>query len=88
MLPLTLIRPSRSSASPSRPQISAVGTAVFLICAALGVALTFLFNNPIPVASGIAIGFYFLFAIRVAEQWERAAVLRLGRYIGLRGPGI
>jgi uncharacterized membrane protein YqiK len=69
-------------------QISAVGTAVFLICAALGVALTVRFNNPIPVASGIAIGFYFLFAIRVAEQWERAAVLRLGRYIGLRGPGI
>jgi regulator of protease activity HflC (stomatin/prohibitin superfamily) len=31
---------------------------------------------------------YFLFSIRVAEQWEKAAVLRLGRYIGLRGPGI
>jgi regulator of protease activity HflC (stomatin/prohibitin superfamily) len=27
-------------------------------------------------------------AIKVAEQWQRAAVLRLGRYIGLRGPGI
>ena len=37
---------------------------------------------------GLLVGFYFLFAIRVAEQWERAAVLRLGRYIGLRGPGI
>src|ERR1700733_332639 len=69
-------------------QISAIGTALFLICAVLGVALTVRFNNPIPAASGIAIGFYFLFAVRVAEQWERAAVLRLGRYIGLRGPGI
>jgi regulator of protease activity HflC (stomatin/prohibitin superfamily) len=69
-------------------QISAVGTAVFLISAALGLALTVRFTNPIPVATGIAIGFYFLFAIRVAEQWEKAAVLRFGRYIGLRGPGI
>jgi hypothetical protein len=69
-------------------QISAVGTAIFVICAALGLALTVRLNNPIPVASGIAIGFYFLFAIRVAEQWERAAVLRFGRYIGLRGPGM
>jgi regulator of protease activity HflC (stomatin/prohibitin superfamily) len=69
-------------------QISAVGTASFVICAALGLALSVRLNNPIPVASGIAIGFYFLFAIRVAEQWERAAVLRFGRYIGLRGPGI
>ena len=33
-------------------------------------------------------GLYFLFAIKVAEQWQKAAVLRLGRYIGLRGPGI
>jgi regulator of protease activity HflC (stomatin/prohibitin superfamily) len=69
-------------------QISPVGTAVFLICAVVGLGLTVRFTNPIPVASGIAVGFYFLFAIRVAEQWERAAVLRLGRYTGLRGPGI
>jgi hypothetical protein len=69
-------------------QISAVGTAIFAICAALGLVLTVRLNNPIPVTTGIAIGFYFLFAIRVAEQWERAAVLRFGRYIGLRGPGI
>jgi regulator of protease activity HflC (stomatin/prohibitin superfamily) len=32
-------------------------------------------------------GIYFLFAIKVADQWERVAVLRLGKYIGLRGPG-
>ena len=27
-------------------------------------------------------------APRVAQQWERAVVLRLGRFIGLRGPGL
>ena len=37
---------------------------------------------------GCAIGLYFMFAIRVADQWEKVAVLRLGRYIGLRGPGL
>jgi uncharacterized membrane protein YqiK len=87
MLPLTL-RSSRSSASPSRPQISAVGTAVFLVCLALGLAFGARYKTPAPVVAGLVVGFYFLFAIRVAEQWERAAVLRLGRYIGLRGPGI
>jgi regulator of protease activity HflC (stomatin/prohibitin superfamily) len=25
---------------------------------------------------------------KVARQWERAVVLRLGRYVGLRGPGL
>lgn len=33
------------------------------------------------------IGLYILFALRVANQWERAIVLRLGRYRGLKGPG-
>jgi len=86
MLPLTIARSSKSSLR--RVQISAVGRAVFLICLALSITPTILFKNPAPVLIGFAIGVYFLFAIRVAEQWERAAVLRLGRYIGLRGPGI
>jgi len=29
-----------------------------------------------------------LSGIRVLKEWERMPVLRLGRYIGLRGPGI
>lgn len=33
------------------------------------------------------IGVYILLAFKVAEQWEKAIVLRLGRYIGLKGPG-
>jgi hypothetical protein len=86
MLPLTLARSSKSSQRGI--QISTVGKAVFVVCLALGVVPTLLLKNPAPVLIGIAIGVYFLFAIRVAEQWERAAVLRFGRYIGLRGPGI
>jgi len=31
---------------------------------------------------------YFLFAIKVASQWEKVIVLRLGRFIGLKGPGM
>jgi len=27
-------------------------------------------------------------SIRISDQWEKAVVLRLGKYIGLRGPGI
>jgi regulator of protease activity HflC (stomatin/prohibitin superfamily) len=34
-----------------------------------------------------AIGLYSLFALKVANQWEKAVVLRLGRFMGLRGPG-
>lgn len=35
----------------------------------------------------ILVGSYFLFALKVASQWEKVVVLRLGKFIGLRGPG-
>src|SRR3990172_240770 len=36
----------------------------------------------------ILLSLVFLFAIKVADQWEKAVVLRFGRFVGLRGPGI
>jgi len=41
------------------------------------------------VVTGIdLLGLYLLFALKVADQWEKAVVLRFGRFIGLRGPGV
>ena len=36
----------------------------------------------------ILLAFYILWALKVAQQWEKAVVLRLGKYQGLRGPGL
>jgi regulator of protease activity HflC (stomatin/prohibitin superfamily) len=36
----------------------------------------------------VIIGIYFLYAIKVARQWEKAVVLRLGHFSGLKGPGL
>ncbi len=33
-------------------------------------------------------GTYVLFALKVAQQWEKAVVLRVGRFHGLKGPGL
>ena len=33
-------------------------------------------------------GVYVLFALKVANQWEKAVVLRLGKFHGLKGPGM
>ena len=43
-----------------------------------------------PVLGFIAIivALFFLSGIRVLKEWERMPILRLGRYIGLRGPGL
>jgi regulator of protease activity HflC (stomatin/prohibitin superfamily) len=67
---------------------SSVGGAVFIICVTLGGFASLQTWNWIPGTVGFLIGLYFLFAIRVVRQWEKIAVLRFGRYIGLRQPGL
>ncbi len=67
---------------------SGFGLALFVICLLAGVASARLANLPQLAAVGALAGLYFLFAIKVVNQWEKVAVLRFGRYRGLRGPGI
>jgi regulator of protease activity HflC (stomatin/prohibitin superfamily) len=70
-----------------RKQFSSVGIGVFLVSLVGGMAATRLTGNPIYAVTGILAGLYFLFAIKVVDQWEKVALLRFGRYRGLRGPG-
>jgi regulator of protease activity HflC (stomatin/prohibitin superfamily) len=39
------------------------------------------------LVAGLLVGFYLLFAFKIADQWEKAIVLRFGQFTGLRGPG-
>jgi regulator of protease activity HflC (stomatin/prohibitin superfamily) len=69
-------------------QVCGVGIAVFVVCVGAGSIAAVLWHLLPAAIIGAAAGFYFLFAIRVVRQWEKVAVLRFGRYVGLRGPGI
>ncbi|HEX4807535.1 MAG TPA: slipin family protein [Bryobacteraceae bacterium] len=72
----------------NKNQVSGVAVGLFVLWAGLGLGLTVLFGNRAPLIVGLVIGLYLLFSIKVADQWEKVAVLRLGRFIGLRGPGM
>jgi regulator of protease activity HflC (stomatin/prohibitin superfamily) len=81
----------RDAAQPGAaggPRISGIGLALFFICLAAAGAASGIFGYPAPMIAGFLAGFYLLFSIRVADQWEKVAVLRFGRYRGLRGPGL
>jgi regulator of protease activity HflC (stomatin/prohibitin superfamily) len=69
-------------------QISGIGRSLFVICLLLGAIITAATHHPAGIIAGVVLGIYLMFAIRVVQQWEKVAVLRLGRYVGLRGPGI
>ena len=69
-------------------QISGIGRSLFVICFLAGTIVTVASKHPAGIIAGAALGVYLLFAIKVVRQWEKVAVLRLGRYVGLRGPGL
>jgi regulator of protease activity HflC (stomatin/prohibitin superfamily) len=65
-----------------------VAITAFVVCLGAGVIVGGLIHHPAPILVGGLVGIYFLFAIKVVQQWEKVALMRLGRYVGLRGPGI
>jgi len=69
-------------------RFSSVGITLFVVSLTAGCAISATTKLPAPAVAGALLGLYFLYAIRVADQWEKVAVLRFGRYTGLRGPGI
>jgi regulator of protease activity HflC (stomatin/prohibitin superfamily) len=71
-----------------RKQFNSVGLSVFLFCLIVGVGAADLTNHSMFAAAGALIGVYALFAIKVVDQWQKVALLRFGRYRGLRGPGL
>jgi len=61
---------------------------VLVASLAIGAAATVVTSNPIPLVVMAVVGVILMLSPRIAQQWERAVVLRLGRFIGLRGPGL
>ena len=53
-----------------------------------GVATFTTFGSATALVAGTVLGVLAGTAPQVAKQWERAVVLRMGRYRGLRGPGL
>src|SRR5882724_376684 len=84
----SLVQTRSNLPAQSNPRVNVISALAFLTPLALGV-LTFLAtNNPIGVIVGALLGIVLAQSPKIARQWERAVVLRLGKYIGLRGPGL
>lgn len=77
---------------PHIPPIAGFVFAVCLIIATLG--SIYLGNNVSDISAGVwvfvwlGIGIYIMFSLKIASQWEKGVVLRLGKFKGLKGPGL
>ncbi len=70
------------------PRINVIAVFVFLLLFSAGVGLSVYMNGPVGVIAGTILGLLGAQAPKIAKQWERGIVLRLGKYIARRGPGL
>jgi regulator of protease activity HflC (stomatin/prohibitin superfamily) len=88
MSPLIVRRGPNTDAVALAPRTNVVALLVLAASLAIGVLLTIQLQQPLPILAGAAAGVVLMQSPKVAQQWERGVVLRLGRFVGLRGPGL
>jgi regulator of protease activity HflC (stomatin/prohibitin superfamily) len=86
MIPLISARQDSSATSERRTNV--VSLSILLATVAVGIAWWLAAATWVPLAAMTLLGLLLMQAPQVAQQWERAVVLRLGRFAGLRGPGL
>jgi regulator of protease activity HflC (stomatin/prohibitin superfamily) len=81
---------ARRAARASRGQARTNVVAVFILIVAVlvGIITTAATQNPAWLLIAVVTGIFFAQSPKIAKQWERAVVLRLGKYTGLHGPGL
>ena len=84
MEPVSIVR----LAGRQMPRTNIVSVVIFIASLAIGAAGSIAMTHPAPAIVLILVGFVAMQAPRIAQQWERAIVLRLGRFDGMRGPGL
>ena len=69
--------------------LNPISILVFLLLTSIPAGLFFLTNINISIIVGlIIIAFIIATSIHIADQWEKAVVLRMGKFTGLKGPGL
>jgi len=81
-------RPNAQEPSQRGLRVNIVSVLIFLVAIAAGVTVSATQRSPHAVIIGLIAGIVLAQSPKVARQWERAVVLRLGKYRGLRGPGL
>ncbi len=84
----SLVQTRNSLPSTNTPRVNVVSAVTFLTPFLLGGLISWATLNPAGVIVGFLLGLLLAQAPKIARQWERAVMLRLGRYVGLRGPGL
>jgi regulator of protease activity HflC (stomatin/prohibitin superfamily) len=84
----SLVQNRNNLPAPSAPRVNFVAALAFLAPVGFGLLASLLTLKPAGAIVGVVLGFLLAQSPKIARQWERAVVLRLGKFVGLRGPGL
>jgi len=88
MVTLPLTKRANVDAPAREARMNFIAFILLVVPLGAGIWLTVITDGPWGVFAGLLVGVTLMQAPKVAKQWERAVVLRLGKYVGLRGPGL
>src|SRR5215471_11329861 len=75
-------------ANRNSARLNIVAAMLFVLPVLAGAAISAATATPFGAIVGALLGLLLAQSPKIARQWDRAVVLRLGRYVGTRGPGL
>jgi regulator of protease activity HflC (stomatin/prohibitin superfamily) len=90
----TAMDPNQSRGNASMHRTNSFAALLFLLILALGAAPAYALHGSAPMASvailaaAVVVALTVSLSVKIAAPWDRAVVLRLGRFRALRGPGL
>jgi regulator of protease activity HflC (stomatin/prohibitin superfamily) len=85
---LSSISPNLNSRPPQETHMNPISALIFIIFIG-GAVLSFIVRMPLIVTIVLAlVGIFLGYSVKMAQQWEKAVILRLGKLFAVKGPGL
>ena len=87
---MIIVPPTGNSRTPrgELPRVNVIALLLLLVIPGAGLALGITRDNPLWFIGALILGILAALSPKVAQQWEKAIILRLGKYTAMKGPGL
>ena len=87
---MIIVPPTGNSRTPrgELPRVNVIALLLLLVIPGAGLALGITRDNPLWFIGAMLLGIIAALSPKVAQQWEKAIILRLGKYTAMKGPGL
>ena len=87
---MIIVPPTGNSRTPrgELPRVNVIALLLLLVIPGAGLALGITRDNPLWFIGALILGILAALSPKIAQQWEKAIILRLGKYTAMKGPGL